>query len=331
MLTEVTQENGKTQCLILPIWEGKGLEPFVKNLDKKLDGQISNIIDTKDFEGKKSQTTLLYTKDKQIPRILLVGIGEYKNITIRKWKEAVGSSVLFCQSKKITSLSLMIPSALTKKIGAKKIGSETIVALELSNYSYDVHKEKDGRVSPIKKVALVGSFDQKIKTAMTRGMDDGQLIAESVNYARELGNVPPSVMTPTLLAEKSEDLARQYRNLRTRVLSLPEIERLGMGCLLGVARGSVEEPKFIILEYKNALKNQSPTVLVGKGITFDSGGLSLKPANYMTDMKFDMLGAATVLGTIKAAASLGLKKNIIGLIPTCENMPGGIRIDRMTY
>jgi len=130
-------------------------------------------------------------------------------------------------------------------------------------------------------------------------------------------------MTPTLLAKEALKLSKENPKIKVKILSRPEMKKLNMGCLLGVSQGSVEEPKFIILEYYGAGKTKQPTVLAGKGITFDSGGLGIKPGNYMTDMKFDMLGAATVFGIIKAAAGLKLKKNIVGLVPSCENMPSG--------
>jgi len=169
------------------------------------------------------------------------------------------------------------------------------------------------------------------KKQVQNGIKEGQVVAGAVNMARHLGNINPSIMTPTLLAKEASALGNGKSGIVVHVLGKSDIKKLGMGCLLGVASGSLEEPKFIILEYNGIprhardkqKKSEKPTVLVGKGITFDSGGLSLKPGNYMNDMKFDMLGAATVLGTIQAAAGLQLKKHIVGLIPTCENMPSG--------
>ncbi len=170
---------------------------------------------------------------------------------------------------------------------------------------------------------MLGDFDKTITKNLQTGIEEGFIIAGGVNFARHLGNIPPTIMTPTYLANEALQLAKANKNIKTKVLSEAEIEKLGMGCLLAVGRGSKHETKFIIVEYWGTDKDKKPSVLVGKGITFDSGGLSLKPGDYMIDMKFDMLGAASVLGAIKVLTDLKVKKNIVVLIPSAENMPGG--------
>jgi leucyl aminopeptidase len=310
-------------CLILPFFEDKKINEFAKSLDNKLNGLISKMINAEDFEGKKMQMSFSRTSDKDLPSVLVVGLGEEKDFNIRLWKQVVGASVITMQNKKIKNLSLDINNILDK-FDFEKIGTETAISVEVSNYSFDEHKtEEKSRIESIESFNFVADLRDDNKTKFQKGINDGVVIAGGVNYARHLGNTPPSIMTPTLLAEKAKDLAKENDNLKAEILSRPEMEKLNMGCLLGVSRGSAEEPKFIILEYYGAEKEDKPTVLVGKGITFDSGGLGIKPGNYMNDMKFDMLGAATVLGIIKTVAKLKLKKNIIGLIPACENMPSG--------
>ncbi|HEY8242359.1 MAG TPA: leucyl aminopeptidase, partial [Casimicrobiaceae bacterium] len=151
----------------------------------------------------------------------------------------------------------------------------------------------------------------------------GLAIAHGVEFTRDLGNLPPNICTPTYLGETARKLAEEFPDVKVQVLERPQIEELGMGSFLAVTQGSEEPPRFIVLEYRNAPKKAKPVVLVGKGITFDTGGISIKPAGDMDQMKFDMAGAASVLGTFRAVAELKAAVNLVGLIPTCENMPSG--------
>jgi leucyl aminopeptidase len=154
------------------------------------------------------------------------------------------------------------------------------------------------------------------------GLADGQALAAGVSLAKDLGNLPPNVCTPSYLAEQALALGKTHQ-FKVEVLERDALEKLGMGSFLGVAQGSEEPPKFIIMQHLKGKKEQKPVVLVGKGITFDTGGISLKPGSEMDEMKYDMCGAASVLGTFKAIAAMNLPLNVIGVIPTCENMPDG--------
>ena len=159
--------------------------------------------------------------------------------------------------------------------------------------------------------------------AVKAGLQQGQAVAEGVALARELGNLPGNYCTPTHLGDEAKRLSRTFKHVKAEVLDRRAIEKLGMGSFLSVTNGSAQPPRFIILRYDGAAASQAPVVLVGKGITFDTGGISLKPGAGMDEMKFDMGGAASVLGTFRALAELKPKLNVIGLIPTCENMPSG--------
>lgn len=317
-------EKSRFDCLIVPLFQEEALEKQVKALDAMYDGAVSRVIDLEDFEAKPMQSSLLYTGDKSTPRILLMGLGKKKSLTARSWKQAVGAAVIAAQGKKYTKLGLYVPAHVKKEFGTKSAGQSTVVAAERASYAFDNHKsDKDARIVPLKSVSFVG-IDGKEKRAWLSGADAGAKLAEAINTTRHLANTPPSTMTPAFLAKAAEQVGKQFSKVNVTVLGKAEAKKLGMGCFLGVSQGSELPPKFIIMEYWGAGKaKKNPTVLVGKGITFDSGGLSLKPSNYMSDMKFDMLGAATVLGTVHAAAALGLKKNIVGLMPACENMPSG--------
>lgn len=312
----------KRDIIILPLFEGKKLEGVGKDLDEMFDGQVSHVLESGDFDGKKLQTTLLYSQEIDAPRLLLVGLGKEKDISVHTWDQALGSAVISMTGKKYTEFGLVIPSGVPKAFGAKKAAIETASGIVIADYSFDSHKRAEMRVKHVKSVQLLG-VELKDKKVFETGIQEGVHIGEGVNLTRELGNTPPSHMTPGVLGKEAQKLAKKHPNLTVKVLGEAEAKKLGMGGLLGVGQGSKHESKFIILEYRNGKKTEKPSVLVGKGITFDSGGLSIKPANYMTDMKFDMLGAGTVLGTIDAIARLGLKKNVVGLIPSAENMPSG--------
>lgn len=323
MTFSYTTKPTQTDCLIIPLYEDVPFEKQLKRVDPWYHAHVADLKDLKDFEGKKLQMSVVYTEQKNTPRALFIGMGKKKEATVRSIKQVAGAAILFASQKKLSHLSVLLTDDAVEMYGAERLATEAVVAMEMANYAFDEYKSPEGKVHHITHVAYLGELTPKQTSAFKQGIKNGQIIAGGVNFTRHLGNVIPSVMTPTLLAKQAQDLAKQFPALKVRVLSRPDMKKLGMGCLLGVASGSAEEPKFIILEYFAGKKSEKPTVLVGKGITFDSGGLSLKPADFLNNMKFDMLGAATVLGTMKAAAGLKIKKNIVGLIPTCENMPGG--------
>jgi len=320
----INKENKKTDCLIIPIFEDTGLDTFSKNLDKDLAKFVAKVFANKDFEGKKKQSSFFYTDSEKYERVLLVGLGKEKDLSIKNYKEIIGSAFLNSQNKKFKKLNLVVPNSLLKKFEVKRLIQETVVAIEIATYAYDEFKtKKDDKVVRLEETNFLGDFEKNVNKILQKGIDDGSTIASGVNFARHLGNIPPTIMTPSYLAKEALQLAKENKNIKTKVLSEVEIEKLGMGCLLAVGRGSKHETKFIIVEYWGTDRDKKPSVLVGKGITFDSGGLSLKPGDYMMDMKFDMLGAASVLGTIKVLSDLKVKKNIVALIPAAENMPGG--------
>lgn len=312
----------KAECLILPVFEGDGLDEFGKEMDARMHGMLNAVVGSKDFDGQAQQYNMVHTGDKELPRMLLIGLGKQKDVSLLAWKRTVGTGIVIASNKKIKNVALYIPADIVKKIGDTTCAYETAVAMELANYSFDEYKVEKSRAVLLTDAAWVMP-DLQTKEVWQKSASEGAMVADMTNEVRRLGNTPPSIMTPTFLAKQAQALAKGIPKTKVTVLSKSEIKKLGMGCFLGVAQGSMEDPKFIIVEYKGGVKTQKPTVLVGKGITFDSGGLSIKPDQYMCEMKFDMLGAATALGSLIAAAKLGIKKNIVALLPACENMPSG--------
>lgn len=299
--------------MIIPVFENE------KNNLKIFDEEIENL----GFSGKFGESEW-YFFEKQKKRIIFVGLGDKKDFSERKWRQAVGAGVTFLQGKKIVNQTLLLRKEISREMDLYQLLNQGVVAAMAASYVFDDFKsEKENKILPLESLCFFKEKEKGENLAKVKEViETGEKIGEAVNYARHLGNTPPMIMTPGFLANEAVRLAKKDK-VKTKIFSLSEIKKMKMGCLLAVAQGSVEEPKFIAVEYSGGKPKEAPTVLVGKGITFDSGGLSLKPADYMSDMKYDMLGAATVLATIRLAADLKLKKNIVALVPATENMPGG--------
>jgi leucyl aminopeptidase len=196
-----------------------------------------------------------------------------------------------------------------------------VLAASEATYRFEQMKSKKSPPKPLARLSI-GVTAKSGQAAMDEGLRQGRAIASGMALARDLGNLPGNVCTPTYLAETAVRLGKELK-LGVEVLERKDMERLGMGCLLSVARGSHQPPKLIVMRHNGGQKKAKPVVLVGKGITFDTGGISIKPAGEMDEMKFDMCGAASVFGALQAAAEMDLRLNVIGIIPTTENMPGG--------
>ncbi|PIR96652.1 MAG: leucyl aminopeptidase [Candidatus Doudnabacteria bacterium CG10_big_fil_rev_8_21_14_0_10_41_10] len=317
----------KSDLMIVRIFEGeKTLEPKVKELDKTLRGAISNIIKTGDFTGKKGEAQLVYTHQATpTSRILLLGLGKKTAYNLESSRIAMSTVTTVIQKVKAGSISVLLTKTLPKKSNTEQAIQVIMESLFLSNYKFLEHKKIEVGDEPV----ILDNIEFVLnkagdKASVLKGAKQGCFVAAAVNFARDLANHPGNFMTPQSLAEAAIKMAKENK-IKYKVLEKPEMKKLGMGALLGVNQGSILEPKFIILEY-NLSKPGKPTVLVGKGITFDSGGISIKPSQKMNEMKFDMCGAATVLGVMKAAAELKLPHKLIGLIPATENLPSGSAI-----
>lgn len=311
----------KTEALVVGLFEGtKRFSREVSLLDRAMGGGIRNAMNSWDFKGKLNQTYLIPTMGKApAARVLLIGLGKGKEFTTDKLRQASGKSALYLTGLGLTSFATILHHELKPLQDASQAVLEGSV---LGLYRFDKYKtgNKGNGKNEIKEITLLVDGRGEEKAAWD-GAFMGKALAEAANFTRDMVNEPSNHMTPAIMAETARLLAKNFR-LKCRVLDRDEMERLGMGSLLGVARGSNEPPKFIILEYSGN-KKVKPIVLVGKAITFDTGGISLKPAEHMETMKSDMAGGAAVMGTFMAIAGLKLPVNIVGLIPAVENMPGG--------
>jgi leucyl aminopeptidase len=312
----------KSQTIILTLFEdSKKLTGVALEIDKKSDGLISELIENGDFQAKPSQISVIYTRG-SLPakRIALVGFGKHSEFNLEKLRAAFAKALQHLRNLNIkeaaTSINLnLIPRK--KDQVAQAVAEGSLLGL----YQYTPFKTV-GREDLKDMEQLNIITDEKDFSLIESAIKKAQIITQAVYFARDLVSAPSNEMTPSIMAQKAREIARK-KNVSCKVLDKEKMKEMGMNALLAVASGSNEEPKFIILEYSGGKKSAAPIVLVGKGLTFDSGGISIKPSDKMEEMKSDMSGGAAVMGVIMAAADLHLSLNIIGFIPATENMPGG--------
>ena len=315
-------EKTATPCLAVGVFESRKLSAAAELLDRAARGVLRERLKQGDMDGKSGTTRMLFAlAGVSAARVLLVGLGAESGFGPKEYREAVRAAVGAAADTGAAELVLCFGELpVTDRDTAWRARHAAIAAGE-ALYRFDAMKSKKSPARALKSVVFA-TARKTGEAAAVRGSAEGAAIAAGVALARDLGNLPGNVCTPTYLAEQSEKLAREWK-LGVEVLERREMEKLGMGALLSVAKGSRQPPKFIELRYRGGAKNAKPVVLVGKGITFDTGGISIKPAAEMDEMKFDMCGAASVFGAFRAIAELEPKLNVVGLIPTTENMPGG--------
>ena len=315
-------DREKTGCIAVAVFEAHRLSRAADAIDRACGGQIRALLRSGDVDGKPGTTRLLF----RVPgvaaeRLLLVGMGSEKKTLAKDYRDGVRAALLAIRDSGAAQAILYLTEvAVAGRDTAWKARQLAVFAGD-AIYRFEQMKSTKADVRPLKQIVL-GIMSRREARAATLGLAAGRAIAEGVAFARDLGNLPGNICTPTYLADRARQLARKFK-LAVEVLGPAEMKRLGMGSLLSVASGSRQPPRFVVLRYSGARKQERPVVLVGKGITFDSGGISLKPGAEMDEMKFDMCGAASVLGTLRAIAEMKLKLNVIGLVPTTENMPGG--------
>jgi leucyl aminopeptidase len=311
-------EKLRTDCVVVGVFEGQKLTEAAKSLDAASNKAISAILKNGDMEGKANSTLVLHhIAEVAATRVLLVGLGKLAEFTEKQYRQAVRAAIK-ALPKGVASVSLCLPELAIKNSSiANKVAHLVEVAKD-ATYQVNAIKQKKAEEKPLNKIAII--VDKADNALAEAALKQGLAISAGVGLAKDLGNLPPNICTPTYLGDQAKKLAKQY-GFKVDVLDKKEIEKLGMGSFLGVAQGSVEPPRLVVLQHLKGKKSQKPVVLVGKGITFDTGGISLKPGAEMDEMKYDMCGAASVLGTFKALGELDLEINAIGIIPTCENMP----------
>lgn len=313
-------EKLRTDCLIVGVFEGKKLTETAKLIDGLAEKAVSAALKSGDLEGKTGSTLLLrQLAGVSAPRVLLVGLGKSDELTAVALRKAFRAALKALPAGVESIATDLAGLALKDVMVAQKVSALVEVTLD-ATYQVNAVKEKKAEPHPLQQVVLL--VEKADTAAAEAGLKQGESLGKGVALAKDLGNLPPNICTPVYLGKQAEKLAKDY-GFKVEVLEQSDIEKLKMGSFLGVTRGSEEPPRFIVLQHLKGKKSQKPVVLVGKGITFDTGGISLKPGADMDEMKYDMCGAAAVLGVFKAIGALELPLNVVGLIPTCENMPSG--------
>lgn len=313
----------KTACAIVAVFENNLLSSEAQKLDKLYDGLISSVVKSGDINGNAGETLLLHTPNQSLhKRILLAGCGKPKDIDILKYRKILNACIGVLKK---TGASEAISTLTTLDVPKQSIRALTrmhVILAEDNFYRFSRTISKKKPAAKLKSILFVCA-QQRQATQIKKGINQGIAIADGMMLTKELGNLPANICTPTYLAKAAQTLKRGQGNLSLQVLDEREMKKLGMGALLSVSAGSVQPAKLIALQYRGAAKSSKPVVLIGKGITFDTGGISLKAGAAMDEMKFDMCGAATVLGVMKAVVDMQLPLNVVGLVASAENMPGG--------
>jgi leucyl aminopeptidase len=309
----------KTGCIAVGIFENGKLSAAAKLLDEK--SSLSAAIKSGDISGKAGTTLLLHRSSGSARRVLLVGLGKEGEVSDRNFISAAQAVARVFATLGSNDALVALPLDVVQGRDADWAQRTMVLALRESIYRADgLKSKKDENRSGVTKVTL--AVDEKSLVRARKTLSQSIALANGMDLSKTLGNLPPNICTPTYLATTAKQLGREFK-LGIEVLDRKQLEALKMGSFLSVTNGSDQPPKFIILKHMGGKAKDAPIVLVGKGITFDTGGISLKPGSGMDEMKYDMCGAASVLGTFRAIAEMQLNLNVIGVIPTCENMPSG--------
>ncbi len=306
----------KADAIAVGVFADGELTPSARAIDKAARGALKAAIKSGDMSGKRgSLITLRKLPGVKAARVMLVGLGSRDDFGDRAYADAVRATTKGCPGA--SEIAVAATEWEVKDRDVEWLARQfAIAARETAFRSDELKSKKDESNGPARVVLLHGAGD-----AAERGLRQGTAVANGMALTKRLGNLPPNICTPSFLADEARKLAKQWK-LGVEVLETKQLEALKMGSFLSVARGSAQPPRLIVLKHEGGGKS-APVVLVGKGITFDSGGISLKPGAAMDEMKFDMCGAASVIGTMRTVAELKLKLNVVGVVAACENMPSG--------
>ena len=324
VLKHNSADKARSACQVIFVSQPRKLSASGQRVDKANKGMLSALLKRGDMDGKAGQTLLLPSVDAGgVQRILLVGCGKDSDMNERVFTRVVKSIAAALESSGARDAEVA-PADIPIK-GRDLAWKVRQVTLLMANSEYHFDRMKSDRPKAggkLRKLAI--NVERKQAAAARRAIEEGSAISAGMSLTRDLGNLPANVCTPAYLARQARDMAKGDKRLRVNVLEEADMKKLKMGSLLSVAAGSRQPAKLITIEYRGAKASEQPIALVGKGVTFDTGGISLKPGAAMDEMKFDMCGAASVFGTIRAVAQLQLPINVVGIVPATENMPDGI-------
>ncbi|HZJ81063.1 MAG TPA: leucyl aminopeptidase, partial [Guyparkeria sp.] len=318
-------EKQRTACLIVGVFESRRLSAAAETIDQVSDGFISAITRRGDMDGDLGDTLLLHgVPNIQADRVMLVGLGKERELDTRGLIKATRAAVEALHHRGTAECVSHLSEINVRGGSIKQVLRQSVVAIGDALYRFDDLKtDRDlGPRRPLRKVTFILPTRRELMEA-ERYVREATAISNGMRMAKNLANMPGNLLTPTTMAEHARKMTETHLHLSVEVLDQSRMEALGMNALLAVARGSNEPPKLIVMEHMGADADTPPIVLVGKGVTFDSGGISIKPGADMDQMKFDMGGAAATIGVMSAVAEMQLPINVVGIIPTVENMPDG--------
>lgn len=322
LVTTHSVETLPSSALVLTVNEELKLDSQGQQIDKLCAGAISAVLKAGDMQGKIGQTLLLHNlANLKAQRVLLVGIGKDAELTDRNTRKLVSAILNTFKNLAIKDASFAFAELAIKNRDTYASARLVTECLIDGLYVFDQFKSEKAPAVKLSTITLLCTAEQE--AAVTKACKEGQAIATGMAFTRDLGNMPPNICHPRYLAEQAKELSKHNSKLKVDILEEEQLKELGAGALLAVAQGSDQPPRLIIMHYQGGKDNEQPYVLVGKGITFDTGGISLKPGAGMDEMKYDMGGAASVLGTMKAVLELELPINVIGVLTCAENMPSG--------
>jgi leucyl aminopeptidase len=321
-----------TPLLVLPIYE-RDTKTFGTSaeVDKRMGGAVTRVLESADFRGRKDEALVLFPSKTELKaeRVLLIGLGKREGYTLERLRRVVGAALRTAERMGLNAFAMSLEHTghSGERLGlalSARAASEAAVMGAWDFRHYKSKKDDDPAPNTVAEMTLIAGNEREQKE-FEHAATLGVVLGRSANLARDLASQPGNVATPSYLANVASDIAKQH-GMKITVLDRAQMRAENMFALLAVAQGSAEEPRFIVLEYNGGKPGDRPLALIGKGVTFDSGGISIKPAERMEDMKFDMSGAAAVLGAMRGIAELKLKANVVGLIPSTENMPSGTAV-----
>jgi leucyl aminopeptidase len=310
-------------CIVVGVYEGGKFSPSAMEVDTASGQALNAALSRGDFEGALG-TALLLTNVPNVAtdRVLLVGLGPEREFVESSYHTALCAATRTLRTTGAAEATLCLSELpVNGRAGAWKI-EQAVLAVMDGTYRFDKLKSEPPKQKRALQKVVVRVADRSEASAAVAAIDRAVAIAEGVTLAKDLGNLPGNICTPTYLAEQARELGRRH-GFEVKIVDREDIEKLGMNAFLAVAAGSRQPPKLIVMEYHGGARGALPVVLVGKGITFDTGGLNIKSHSDMEQMKFDMCGAASVFGALRAAALMKLPLNVVGIVPAAENMPDG--------
>ncbi|OOZ40534.1 leucyl aminopeptidase [Solemya pervernicosa gill symbiont] len=317
-------EKQRCGCVVVALFEAKRLSTAAKALDQASDGYLGKLLRRGDIEGKSGESLMLHhLPGVNAERVLLIGCGKEKAFSEATFRNITVTAAKQLEQSGATDAVSYLPEL---EIEGRDIGwkiSQSIISAENALYRFDQLKSDTvARKRPLRKLHLA-TIDHQSAPTCNKAMAQGEAIAAGMSLTRDLSNLPGNICTPTYLANQANKLGRKYPKMKCKSLSEAQMAKFGMGALLSVSKGSREPAKLVVMDYQGGKKGSKPIVLIGKGLTFDAGGISIKPSAAMDEMKYDMCGGASIFGTMQAIAQMKLPINVIGVVPSSENLPDG--------